>query len=157
MVGARGFEPPTPWSRSRPLKNYKCCVWCRLPVKTATNLPLELDGSWTENHTPHGLVNIAGRDISFCAIEHEDIGERYSFGLASRCSQGLVPQARCPRSRVHRGGTRVEGPGNSRLPCCCREGRTRGKAVSRRRLHYSYGKGIAPRTSEDTIDPPIDG
>jgi hypothetical protein len=49
VVGARGFEPPTPWSRSRQLKNYKCHVWCRLPGKTATNLPLELDGSWTES------------------------------------------------------------------------------------------------------------
>jgi hypothetical protein len=38
---AKGFEPPTPWSRSRPLRNYKCCVWCRLPEKTATNLLLE--------------------------------------------------------------------------------------------------------------------
>jgi len=30
MVGERGFEPPTPWSRTRSKSNSKCFTRCRL-------------------------------------------------------------------------------------------------------------------------------
>ena len=34
MVGERGFEPPTPWSRTERRSNPKCFNWCRLGAKT---------------------------------------------------------------------------------------------------------------------------
>ena len=33
MVGERGFEPPTPWSRTKNSKNSKCFIWCRLGAR----------------------------------------------------------------------------------------------------------------------------
>jgi hypothetical protein len=34
MVGERGFEPPTPWSRTERRSNPKCFNWCRLGAET---------------------------------------------------------------------------------------------------------------------------
>ena len=33
LVGERGFEPPTPWSRSREGQKSKCFIWCRIEAK----------------------------------------------------------------------------------------------------------------------------
>ena len=36
LVGERGFEPPTPWSRTERKSNPKCFDWCRLGAKNLT-------------------------------------------------------------------------------------------------------------------------
>ena len=40
LVGERGFEPPTPWSRTKYFKHSKCFIRCRLGArKTTLSLP----------------------------------------------------------------------------------------------------------------------
>jgi len=48
LVGERGFEPPTPWSRTTKSKHSKCFIWCRLGTrKTTLSLP-QLSRTCTE-------------------------------------------------------------------------------------------------------------
>jgi hypothetical protein len=54
MVGERGFEPPTPWSRTREFKNPKCFIWCRLGARTLFFLSPQLYRTCTEN-SPHAI------------------------------------------------------------------------------------------------------
>ena len=42
LVGERGFEPPTPWSRTMKFKNSKCFIWCRLGTRKPFFLSLQL-------------------------------------------------------------------------------------------------------------------
>src|SRR5437588_5083478 len=73
MVGARGFEPPTPWSRTRKSKIHKCRIWCRLRDRWPLIPALELDGSWTDS----GGVNPSNETKDWAHLA------AFSFGL--RC------------------------------------------------------------------------
>ena len=46
MVGERGFEPPTPWSRTKSRSKSKCFIWCRLGL--GARAPFFLSLSCTE-------------------------------------------------------------------------------------------------------------
>jgi len=48
MVGERGFEPPTPWSRTMKTKNSKCFIWCRLREQPTSFSLAQLYRSCTE-------------------------------------------------------------------------------------------------------------
>src|ERR1017187_6734056 len=48
MVGERGFEPPTPWSRTKCKSKSKCFIWCRLGTKDRTFSHLQMYRGCTE-------------------------------------------------------------------------------------------------------------
>src|ERR1017187_5036628 len=65
MVGERGFEPPTPWSRTKCKSKSKCFIWCRLGTKDRTFSHLQMYRSCTEIAltVPRRLGERGGEDL----------------------------------------------------------------------------------------------
>src|ERR1035437_4169543 len=88
MVGERGFEPPTPWSRTGKLQNPKCFAWCRLGAgKPFFLLPSIVPILYRES----GSV---GHDLDFAITAAAGPSSRLA-PLCSRCVRHLFAK-RCP-------------------------------------------------------------
>src|ERR1017187_5209291 len=65
MVGERGFEPPTPWSRTKCKSKSQCFIWCRLGTKNRTFSHLQMYQGYTEIALtmPRRLGERGGEDL----------------------------------------------------------------------------------------------